>query len=95
VEIWVIDDGNGIADADVERIFDDYTRGTDHGSAERGGFGLGLPSARRMAELMSGTLDLDRRWTSGCAFVLRLKLAEHDRARPVRDQPAAISPIVT
>lgn len=76
VEIWVIDDGNGIADADVDRIFEDYTRGTDHGSAERGGFGLGLASARRMAELMSGTLDLDGRWTGGCAFVLRLELAE-------------------
>ena len=75
-EIWVIDDGNGIADADVERIFEDYTRGTDHGSTQRGGFGLGLASARRMSELMSGTLDLDRRWTGGCAFLLRLKLAE-------------------
>jgi hypothetical protein len=27
-----------------------------------------------MAELMSGTLDLDWRWAGGCAFVLRLKL---------------------
>lgn len=75
-EIWVIDDGNGIAAADVDRIFEDYTRGTDHGVVERGGFGLGLASARRMAQLMSGTLDLDRRWTGGCAFVLRLELAE-------------------
>jgi signal transduction histidine kinase len=75
-EIWVIDDGNGISPADMDRIFEDYTRGTDHGAVERGGFGLGLASAERMAQLMSGTLDLDRRWTGGCAFVLRLELAE-------------------
>jgi signal transduction histidine kinase len=96
-EIWVIDDGNGVAATDVDRVFEDYTRGTDHGTVERGGFGLGLASARRMAQLMSGTLDLDRRWTGGCAFVLRLELAEQDPAPPARpqDQAAAIVPIVT
>jgi signal transduction histidine kinase len=75
-EIWVIDDGNGIPAADVATIFDDYAQGAQHRGAERGGFGLGLASARRMAHLMSGTIDLDRRWTSGAAFVLRLRLAD-------------------
>ena len=74
-ELWVIDDGNGIPAADVATIFDDYAQGAQHRGAERGGFGLGLASARRMAHLMSGTIDLDRRWTSGAAFVLRLRLA--------------------
>ena len=67
-EIWVIDDGNGVADADRARLFEDYAQGSDHGSAVRGGFGLGLASARRSLALMGGTASLDPRWTGGAAF---------------------------
>ena len=77
-EIWVIDDGEGIAPADTGKLFDDYFQSSRDGSTA-GGFGLGLASARRMAELMDGTLTLEPRWRAGAAFVLRLPLAE-DRA---------------
>ncbi len=71
-EIWVIDNGRGIAEADAGRLFDDYAQGD---GAAVGGFGLGLASTRRQMALMAGEVALDRRWRHGAAFVLRLPLA--------------------
>ncbi len=72
VRIWVIDDGSGIGRADAAHIFDDYYQGAESkGSAQRG-FGLGLASVRRIAQLMSGEAGLDRRWVRGAAFFLDL-----------------------
>lgn len=71
LRLWVIDDGLGLVDADTDRVFEDYVQGNRSDSSP-GGFGLGLASARRMAELMNGSLELDRRWRSGAAFVLTL-----------------------
>lgn len=75
VRIWVIDDGTGIPPADIPRLFDDYVQGSDHGDEMRGGFGLGLASARRMADLMGGSVGLDGRWSRGSAFWLELPAA--------------------
>jgi signal transduction histidine kinase len=47
-------------------------QGSDHGDEVRGGFGLGLASARRMAQLMGGAVGLDRKWRRGSAFWLEL-----------------------
>lgn len=76
VRLWVVDDGVGISEADAPRLFDDYVQGSDHGDEIRGGFGLGLSSARRMAGLMAGAVGLDRKWTRGSAFWLELPAAE-------------------
>jgi signal transduction histidine kinase len=73
-ELWVIDDGNGIAAIDRARLFDDYAQGSDHSGQLRGGFGLGLASVRRSLALMGGTAELEPRWTDGAAFRLTLPL---------------------
>ncbi len=75
VRIWVIDDGVGILPGDHDRLFDDYAQGSDHKDEVRGGFGLGLASARRIAKLMAGRVGIDPRWTGGSAFFLELKAA--------------------
>jgi signal transduction histidine kinase len=72
VRIWVVDDGVGIAAADRPGLFEDYVQGSNHGDEVRGGFGLGLASARRMAHLMSGDLALEAKWLNGSAFWLEL-----------------------
>ena len=69
--ITVHDDGAGIGIEDAERLFDDYAQASGPHRAF-GGFGLGLASARRIAELLGGSLTLDPRWRRGCAFRLRL-----------------------
>ena len=72
VRVWVIDDGVGVAETDAPRLFEDFVQGSDHGDEIRGGFGLGLASARRMAALMAGAVGLEPKWTKGSAFWLEL-----------------------
>lgn len=72
VRIWVIDDGIGTVPADRASLFDDYVQGSNHGDTQRGGFGLGLASVRRLAGLMGGAAGLDDRWENGSAFWLEL-----------------------
>lgn len=72
-EVWVIDDGLGIAEADRPALFDDYARGSTNA---QGGFGIGLASSRRMAAIMGGSIAFDPRWTSGAAFVVRVPVVE-------------------
>lgn len=74
VRIWVIDNGEGILLKDEAGLFEDYVQG-DHRGEIRGGYGLGLPSARRMAKLMNGDVGHDRRWYKGSAFYLDLPVA--------------------
>lgn len=83
IAIAVLDDGVGIDPGEAERLFDDYAQG---GGAERehGGFGLGLASARRIAELLGGSLTLDPRWRRGCAFRLSLPGPVDTQAAPRR-----------
>ncbi len=71
-ELWVIDDGRGVALVDAPTVFDDFTQGS---AVDVGGFGIGLATVRRQLALMHGSVALDLRWQSGAAFVLRLPLA--------------------
>lgn len=69
VRIAVTDDGDGIAPADVVRMFERF-EGTAKGS---GGYGLGLPISRQLAQAMDG--DLIYEPGSGATFVLTLRAA--------------------
>ncbi len=72
LRLWVIDDGTGIPADDLARLFQDHVQGSNHGDEVRGGFGLGLASTRRMAELMGGSAGIDTRWRRGSAFWVEL-----------------------
>lgn len=60
----VQDDGPGIAPADLPHVFDRFYRGGNAGG--KPGTGLGLPLARRMAEMQGGTLSLISEPGHGC-----------------------------
>ncbi len=72
VAIWVIDDGRGIASGDRATIFNDYVRGSDSVQAMRGGFGLGLASVRRLAQVLGASVWHEPGWPGGAAFCLAL-----------------------
>ena len=67
VEIRVIDDGPGVPDEHVERIFDRFYRADASRSRATGGAGLGLAIARQLVELHGG-----RSWYERPAFVIAL-----------------------
>ena len=69
VVVTVEDEGDGIAPADIERVFDIYA--TTAGEAGRGA-GLGLPLSRRLARILGGELSAIARPGRGGCFVLEL-----------------------
>ena len=58
VTVRVRDDGPGLADDMLERVFDPFVRVEDSRSRETGGAGLGLTIARTLAEKNGATLKL-------------------------------------
>ena len=74
VNIWVIDDGQGVPPALLPTLFEPYVKGAQGGS-DHVGFGLGLASAHVLAEAMGGTLELNGAARRGAALCLRLPAA--------------------
>jgi PAS domain S-box-containing protein len=75
VEIRVIDTGIGIAEEDIDRVFEDFvTVDTSYGRATQG-TGLGLGIARRLARAMEGDIGVESEPGDGSVFWLRLPLA--------------------
>ncbi|MFN4015428.1 MAG: DUF4118 domain-containing protein [Reyranella sp.] len=78
VEIVVRDEGPGLAEADLERIFDKFYR-AESGDRRRAGTGLGLAIARGLAEAMGGTLLARNRGDrSGAEFVVSFPVFSND-----------------
>jgi signal transduction histidine kinase len=69
LEITVADTGMGIPPGLHERVFEEFYQVP---GIRRGGTGLGLPYARRLAGLLGGDLDLTSEPGSGTTAVLRL-----------------------
>ncbi len=73
--LGVDDDGEGVAEADRERIFERFVRLDAARSRDDGGAGLGLAIARDVAVRHGGTLTAGEAPTGGARFELRLPLA--------------------
>ena len=69
VEIQVSDTGTGIPASQLERVFEEFYQVP---GARRGGTGLGLPYARRLAGLLDGELTLSSETGRGTTAVLSL-----------------------
>ncbi|WP_088284180.1 ATP-binding protein [Ideonella sp. A 288] len=84
------DTGPGIAAADIERIFEPFSRG-EHSSGTApggsGGTGLGLTIAKMLTDLMGGEMTVSSRPGAGTLFRIRLFLPELQGVRA--PQPAA------
>ncbi|MER6185490.1 HAMP domain-containing sensor histidine kinase [Streptomyces sp. NPDC001652] len=72
--VEVADDGEGVAEADRERIFERFVRLDEARSRDDGGAGLGLAIARDVAARHGGTLTVRDAPAGGALFELRLPL---------------------
>ena len=70
----VSDTGRGIPEEHLETIFDPFTRSKNHEAV--GGTGLGLAICRRLAELMSGRVEVESRENKGSIFTLKMPRGE-------------------
>ncbi|SBV98895.1 ATPase, histidine kinase-, DNA gyrase B-, and HSP90-like domain protein [uncultured Alphaproteobacteria bacterium] len=74
VTIHVDDDGPGLTDAEIERIFDPFVRIESSRNRETGGVGLGLSIARSIAQSHGGRIAAARRAEGGMRMSLFLPL---------------------
>jgi len=66
------DEGPGIPDESLERVFEPFGRLESSRNRETGGTGLGLTIARDIAQAHGGTLTLNNRAEGGLTAELRL-----------------------
>ena len=78
VRIEVLDDGPGIPDDEVTRVFERFYRSDSARAAKDGGAGLGLAIAQWIVELHGGEIHPERREPHGCRMVVTIPAA----ARP-------------
>ncbi|SLN10171.1 Aerobic respiration control sensor protein ArcB [Roseivivax jejudonensis] len=84
IEFRVIDSGVGIADGNLDRIFNDFETLDSSYSRQTGGTGLGLGIARRLVGLMGGEIGVESELGEGSLFWIRIPLD------PVEDRPTPI-----
>lgn len=70
----VADTGIGIAEADQQRIFEEFVQIEGEMQAQAKGTGLGLPLSRRLAELLGGTLTVESKPRSGSTFTATIPI---------------------
>lgn len=74
-ENWVFtieDDGQGIAETDVGRIFDSYVTLQDPVSSPEGGYGLGLYVVKEFTRLLGGEIHVESRLGKGSLFTVSI-----------------------
>ncbi len=71
----VADTGRGMTRREMARAFDRYYRAKTIRETGKGGFGIGLSTAREFARAMGGSLSVRANEPSGCVFTLALPSA--------------------
>jgi signal transduction histidine kinase/HAMP domain-containing protein/putative methionine-R-sulfoxide reductase with GAF domain len=72
--LTVRDTGPGIAEADQERIFDEFQQIDNSNTRKNGGTGLGLAISKRMIEMQGGTIAVESVLGQGATFRVVLPL---------------------
>ncbi|WBL14757.1 sensor histidine kinase [Sutcliffiella sp. NC1] len=70
LEIYIIDNGDGIAEEDTERIFEHFYRGEKSRSRDHGGTGLGLAIVKSIIKAHEGEVWAESKIGQGSKFVI-------------------------
>ena len=70
-----VDEGPGMSKQQMRKAFDRYYRAKTVLESGKGGFGIGLCTAREFARAMGGDLTVRANAPAGCIFALTLPLA--------------------
>lgn len=71
--ITVKDDGVGISETDIRRIFKPFVQ-IENGQRQEGGTGLGLSIVKRVVKAHSGSIDVESQPSQGASFIVTLPL---------------------
>jgi signal transduction histidine kinase len=70
--IRIADNGSGIAQEDLPRVFDRFDRVVEAGVRGEAALGLGLPLTRQFIEAHGGTVELDSKKGKGTTVTLSI-----------------------
>ena len=74
VKVEFIDEGQGMSPRQMKKAFNRYYRAKTVLESGKGGFGIGLCTAREFARAMGGDLTVRENVPKGCVFTLRLPM---------------------
>ncbi|MCW2236447.1 hybrid sensor histidine kinase/response regulator [Azospirillum canadense] len=80
IEVW--DTGIGIAENQIDRIFQDFYQVGNAARDRREGLGMGLSIAKRLIHMLGGSIDVTSRLGQGSCFAVTLPLAIVADAQP-------------
>ena len=71
--LMVEDTGQGITEEDQGRLFSEFTRFNNKANYAKEGAGLGLVIAKKLAEMMGGTIEVESEYGIGSVFTVAVK----------------------
>ena len=75
--VWLVcsvrDTGIGIAEENIQKLFSDYNQVDTKSNRQIEGTGLGLAIAKRMVEMMDGTISVESVYGKGSIFTVKIK----------------------
>jgi signal transduction histidine kinase/ActR/RegA family two-component response regulator len=94
--IEVADTGIGLADADIDRLFDPFYQVDSSSTRQYGGTGIGLAICKRLVDLMKGEIGVTSTLGKGSTFWISLPLeaAGPETPPPVLAQSTAPPPML-
>lgn len=95
IELRVIDTGIGVAEADQERVFDDFVMIDPTYSRASGGTGLGLAISRRLAHALNGEIGVESEPGEGSCFWLRIPFRRGSTVEATPQQTTTTKPEIS
>lgn len=90
--VEVADTGRGIAEEEIERLYEPFFQSTRGGATE--GTGLGLPITRQFVTLLGGSIHVESRLGEGSCFTVELPLEAIDGGRQSNGKPRRVGRVI-
>ncbi|MAW61665.1 MAG: hypothetical protein CMJ94_12660 [Planctomycetes bacterium] len=90
LEATIQDQGHGIPADQIESVFESFTQVDGSATRKHGGAGLGLTIARRVIELMGGTIEIESELGKGSRFVVKVPVEVQGRPRALATPGSAV-----